>query len=361
MCLNSVTEVEVIRTQSRQFGKPFESCDQELRELDLHDFRVVLKIPVRRKILRRLATPISHRLRYSKGVKTFASLGVPMPPFAFLNDGIDGSTWMLFIVLFVLGVKLVESDGRLQVWGKRCAGGAFFLFIFVQVIEQNPGTAGGWLRIVVRSLIFSGIVLGATWTVLPAAVFTYEHTFGALFRSLDEAAAASRKRADERKRMKEQKLRDEEWERTRPERERQAMEAALQEEARAKLRAAAQKRREDARAACELVYSVVEPEIGKRFSRNDFAQFVAKYMSDNFPPETVEERAEQLKGIIRQHENRSDSPPRERSVQDLATWFEEQKAIIESMPESRERATLLIQLRERYSELTSRLLSELSP
>ena len=283
-----------------------------------------------------------------------------MQLFPFLDDAIDSGPLLLLVLLLVLGTKLVERDEKLQTLGKKIALGAFFLFVAVLANHQEPSMASAWVAIIVRSLIFAGIVLGAAWTILPSGVFVYEHTLGALFRSLDESARASRKREEEKKRALEQQLRNEEWERMRPERERLAKEAALLAEAQAKLRSAGQKRREDARAACELAYAIVAPEIGNRFSKADFTAFVSKYMTDSFPPEQVEERAVQLKAIIQQHQEKIVPAQKFRSMQDLAVWFEQQKSQLEAISDVRMRSTLLVQLKERYSELTTQMLSELS-
>ena len=284
-----------------------------------------------------------------------------MQVFPFLNDAIDGSTIFLLVMLCFLGAKLVERDAKLQVLGKRMALGAFFLFVAVTAIDRQPTGAEAWVAIILRSLIFAGIVLGAAWTILPTGAFVYAHTFGALFRSFEESSKAAGHRAEERKAERERRQHEAEWERQRPQREREASESATRAEADARVKAAAQKRREDARAACELAYALAAPEIAARFSKQDFTEFVTKYMTDKFPPESVEERAEQLNAIIRQHQEKVVPTPKFRSIQELAVWFEERKAEIEAVSDDRHRATLLVQLKERYSELTSQLLAEMTP
>ena len=121
----------------------------------------------------------------------------------------------------------------------------------------------------------------------------------------------------------------------------------------------AQKRREDARAECDALYALAAPEIGTRFSKKDFVEFVSKYMTDTLPPEVVEERAEQLKGIIRHHWERIE-PPRQ-SLKELSEWFEKRMSELQSVPDEKLRKTLIVQLKVRYSDLTSTMLSEMSP
>ncbi len=149
-----------------------------------------------------------------------------MQLFPFLNDAIDGSTFLLLVVLFVLGMKLVDRDATLQVLGKQLALGAFFLFVAILTIDRQPTGAEAWVAIILRSLIFSGIVLGAAWTILPAGAFVYAQTFGALFRSYEDWSKAAGLRAEEREAKRERCQREAEWER-----HREVREAAISTEA----------------------------------------------------------------------------------------------------------------------------------
>ena len=282
-----------------------------------------------------------------------------MHQFSFLNDPIDGSTFLLLIVLLSLGAKLIERDTTLQALGKRLALGTFFLFVVITASNRQPTGAEAWVAILLRSLIFAGIVLGAAWTVLPVIAFAYAHTFGVLFRTFDDWSRAARRRAEERKTERDRRRRDAQWERDRPRREREAHEAALRAKSEARVKGTAQKRREDARAECDALFSFAAPEIATRFSKQDFTEFVSKYMTDTFSPEVVEERAEQLKGIIRHHWERIE-PPRQ-SLKELSEWFEQRMSELQSVPDERLRKTLVVQLKVRYSDLTSTMLSEMSP
>lgn len=282
-----------------------------------------------------------------------------MQGFSFLTDPIDGGMFLLLIVLYLLGSRLVNSDQKLQLVGKRIAIAAFFLFVAILAGEWKPSTADEWVMILLRSLLLAGIVLGAAWTVLPVVAFAYDHTFGAVFHTMDDWSRTARLRAERRKADREQRKRNAEWERDRPRREREAHEAALRAETEARMKGTAQKRRDDARAECDALYALAAPEIGTRYSKQDFSEFVSKYMADAFPPEVVEERSEQLKEIIRHHWERIE-PPR-RNLKELSEWFEQRMAELQSVPDERLRKTLIVQLKVRYTDLTSTMLSEMSP
>lgn len=277
----------------------------------------------------------------------------------FLNDPIDVGTFFLLIVLHFLGSRLVDGSAKLLLIGKRIAVASFFLFVVVQANHWKTSTTDEWAAILFRSLLFSGIVLGAAYTILPVLVFVYDHTLGKLFRTFDEWSKDAQKRAEKRSADREQEQRNAKWERDRPRREREAHEAALRAEADARVKRSAQKRKEDARAECDALYALAAPEIGDRFSKQEYSEFVSKYMTDAYSPEVVEERGDQLKGIIHHHWKRIE-PPRQ-GFKELSEWFERQMKELESVPDERLRKSLIVQLKGRYSELTTEMLSEMSP
>src|SRR5438093_11563256 len=89
----------------------------------------------------------------------------------FITAPVDGGTILLLIVLLILGACLVQGNLSLHSLGKRMALGAFFVFVLLSAHEWQPGTADEWVGILLRSLVFAGIVLGIAWTVLPVLAF----------------------------------------------------------------------------------------------------------------------------------------------------------------------------------------------
>lgn len=122
----------------------------------------------------------------------------------------------------------------------------------------------------------------------------------------------------------------------------------------------AQKRRDDARASCEIFYSLHAPEIGSRFTKVMFDDFVRRHMGDERPPEYVEERSRQLREVLQQHLAKCE-PPRPRTLEELAAWFQEQKRQIDGLPDGVNKDALRAQLNARYAEMTSQLLEEMHP
>src|SRR5205085_12217408 len=111
---------------------------------------------------------------------------------------------------------------------------------------------------------------------------------------------------------------------------------------------------------CELLYSLYAPEIGGRYPKALFDAFMAKYMGDAHPPEYVEERAEQLRAMVQQHHEKVQPPLQFTTLAEVAAWFQEQKEQIDASPvDAQAKRVLLVQLKERYHELTSTLLEKL--
>src|SRR5436853_566415 len=73
----------------------------------------------------------------------------------FLNDPIDGGTFLLLVVLYFLGARLMQGDAKLRLVGKRIAIAGFFLFVFVLARDGKPGTADEGVRMRGRSAMLS--------------------------------------------------------------------------------------------------------------------------------------------------------------------------------------------------------------
>ena len=257
-----------------------------------------------------------------------------------------GNGWpFVLLILIFCGGCVVERSPRCREVGKKMAVWSFVLSFLYLVFGPNPDhtPSPNLIGAAVVSLVVAGMVLGFCWLVLPPLAFAYDLTLGGVFRWWKRFASAAR---DHRQ----QPQQNAEWERSRPERDRVAASMVN-----------AHKRREDAKAGCDALFALAAPEIGTRFSKQDYAEFVSKYMADTALPEVVEQRAEQLRTIIRQHQERVEPSPRRKSLQELSAWFEQRMSEIQSVPDERLRRTLIVQLKDRYSDLTSAMLAEMSP
>jgi hypothetical protein len=267
----------------------------------------------------------------------------------------------LIAVLSWIGSAMIRRHAGLRSWGWRFAAGALLLYCGAVGAVLDRRTPAVWLRIVCRGLLAAGLTLGTSWIALSV--------FGFMKSASDRAAGAVRARADARRREQEQKRREreeqkrrEQGERHGPERERQRQ---LAEERRLQLEATAREARqtrEDTRYACELFYNLHAPKIGDRFSKQDLHDFLNRYMGDAQSLDVIRRRAAQLTETIRQHVEAVDPPDQIESLEGLAAWYAKQRALLEGLNvEPNIRQEFCIQLRDRYTTLTERLLEVVKP
>lgn len=279
----------------------------------------------------------------------------------FVESGDVGSLIVLIVILCWIGSLMLRSQPALGLWAWRCAAAAFIGYCLVSGMELDYPTPGAWLSIVWHGLLAAGLTLGASRIVLAV--------YGLLKSASDRAAQNAKSMADARRRDKERKEREreearrhEEWEREAPERERLwqiAEERRLKEEA---VRADARQTREDTRYACELFYNLHAPKIGDRFTKQDLHDFMNRYMGDQQPLDVLRRRANQLTETIRQHVDAVDPPEAMGSLEELADWYATQKAQIDKLEvEPDFKHEFCLQLKERYTDLTQRILEEVNP
>ncbi|MBC7817976.1 MAG: hypothetical protein IAG10_13880 [Planctomycetaceae bacterium] len=264
------------------------------------------------------------------------------------------SALVLVGLLNWLGSLAVAGSPKLKQWTRRLALGFLLAYAAEAIVRDSPSDTTDLLAITIRSCLAGGLAQGLACLFLPAISFLWQNTLGALIRFIKHVFQTIAQRYSDLER----RLGDVEVRR----REAQlATQSAPSREREAATRVNAQKRREDARAECDALFALAAPVIGTRFSKQDYTEFVSKYMANTAPPEVVEERAEQLKAIIRQHQERVEPLPSRKSLQELSAWFEERMSELQSVPDERLRKTLIVQLKVRYSDLTSNMLSEMSP
>lgn len=265
-----------------------------------------------------------------------------------INDGDLCSVVFLICLLIPVGRMFIAHDSRLANWGLRVAAGTAILFAGATLMEEGISEAGPLVRVVVRSLAAGALILGPTWIVLSVVAFVH-----AQYQRLANSArsqAAVRKREREREReekqreaneREQQRKRDADWERTRPERERAAEEAAertrLESERKqqeVQLRLSDRMRREDAKLQCVLVYDRNAAALAKPFPRERLDQYFAAYMSETHPADAVETRAKQLIAMLEElateHGHRSKA--KFQSLADVAAYFHQQREQIQSLP-----------------------------
>lgn len=271
------------------------------------------------------------------------------------------SLFFLDFALVFVGIKLTESRPRVQQWALNSAVATFLLFCIYAVLRFEPATATEWLFLVFRGLLAGGLAMGLILLVL----FVLSIPFGAYQGLLSRLQSrAERRRYEKRAKMEERRRREsqKEWERTAPERERQRLEEEAQQREERQSNGRLQRRKEDALAACELLYALYAPEISDRFSRSQFDDYASKFMSETHTAEVVEHRAKDLQQLILNHHDKANPPEKFHSLEELAKWYAQQKESIEGLAiQDSFKQDYLVQLNERYADLTQQVMENLTP
>ena len=271
------------------------------------------------------------------------------------------SSLILLAILFSVGSMVVTSSPSARLWGQRAGYLTFVLYSAGRLLTEPALAADALLRIVIAAILAAAFVTSLTWLVLPLLAGLHDlflRRIPDMFQSGLRSYSDSRKLQAERTRLDgERRHADEEWQRSSGDRER--VQRAAEESAR--IEAAAQKRRDDARTKCRILYDTWAPEIGERFTREQFQAYVSDYLHDRHPPEYVEERALQLNDLIRQHVEKVDPAPQISSLAQLRRWFEDRRKDIESESDEKLQRNLMARLKKRYDDLAAQLLEELPP
>jgi hypothetical protein len=273
-----------------------------------------------------------------------------------LIDNADPCSLLFLITLLLgIGVRFSGGDRNVQIWGIRIAAFTFLAYAAHAMYSSLPLTTADWITLVIRSLTAAGLVLGPAWILLAVGAFASRQVVPALARLASRLASARPSVTAHAQ------LTPVSADSSTADSESAADRSAEQEEAIQKV-AQANKRRSDARIACELLYNLYAPEIGARFPRDQFDDLVKRYLADEQSPDILEERAAQLQATIQQHYEQVNPPEQFTDLNQLAHWYAEQKERIESLPVDQSyRENYLIQLNVRYDELTTRILEILGP
>jgi len=260
------------------------------------------------------------------------------------------SALILIGALYMIGDRIVQGRPAMRERGVQCAIAAFGIYCVSAFLTYGSADAPELLGIAFRALLVAGIVLGLSWITLTALA-----PMGRLLTAPGRLWADHRRQTE---RTRQYQREQDEGRRREAEQARQRLERAdgTQREA------SAERRRNDARAAAALTYSLYAPKVTERFSRQNFDEFVEMYMGDDHSADDVEKRGQELVRTLQQHLEQVEPPNEKRTLEDLARWFVEQKELIESLTlDDKLKRLHLAELNARYSDLSSNLMTELKP
>jgi len=270
---------------------------------------------------------------------------------------------LLILITIIAGAAMIGANATLKLWGQRIAAGAFVLYFIYGFAQFEPSNAEDWVYIAFRGVLAAGLALGPSWIVLSIVGFVYEHYLK--MSRVAHARAVTRKHNREQRREQRRQSQQQTAEPLSPEKEEAVLEAEREAEEQRRREVQRQielsKRREEAIAACEVLFHLRAPDIGNRFSREQFDEFVKKYMGEGKPIEVIEDRAGDLQQLIQQHYESVHPPMRFTDLSALTAWYERQREQIRSLSiKDVYKKDFLIRLNERYAELTQETLENLS-
>lgn len=284
------------------------------------------------------------------------------PVLNLLDDSDFLSLGALIGVLCFVGGKMVTPPSRVHAWGLRLAAAAFVAYGIHGYVSLKPDDANTLLSIAFRGLFAAGLVLGISWIVLPILAFVYDNTLGLVMKKLRDFFFTIRRKAAERRSRREEDKRRRQAERVyaqqAPERER----ARLEAQAQAKRDAEDRRRRADARTDCELMYARLAPDLGDRFTKEMFDDFVKRHLDNDHPADYVEGRAQQLQALLQQHYEKVHPPPKFKNMVEIAAWYEQMQQQIKAQSvDDRAKRAQLAQLNLRYRDLMNDYLENVQP
>lgn len=267
-----------------------------------------------------------------------------------LQTGDICSLFSSIVILLMLG-NLFADHRQKQI------GGVLVVLAFLAHLGYSwdrtlPHSAEEVFTIILRSVAAAGFTLGLSWLVLPIVLRTWELVRMSLDASAKNAQEWQQQEHARREREQFGPLEAQERERAR-----------MQAEEHARHAADAQRRRDEARAGCELLFVSHEPDIRDRFVRSLFDAFMSRHLADDKTPEYVEERARELREVILKHLAKVQAPPKQMTLAKLVEWYLSEKQQIETtaVGTTEDKELLLAQLAERYHRLLETYLHKVEP
>jgi hypothetical protein len=266
-------------------------------------------------------------------------------------------------VCFVVGLKFVQNNQRLQEIGRRI-GFAALLGVFIYL--GSLSSADEYFANAFKASFWAILITGVSWILLTVSAALYRFFIQKPGETLERWRVEREYRRRERRaaaELKAEQIRDAKRRRKLEEEE------ARREVQRAKDLERSKKtsqilegenvRKRKVRAACERAYVLHEAEIKDRFKRSTFDDIMRKHLGDEHSPEYVEEQGKELLELIQLHRHKIEPPRKIKSLADAAAWFEEQKTQLELVSEDKLRRSLLVQLKQRYADLTTQMMDDI--
>lgn len=263
-----------------------------------------------------------------------------------------------WILLSFLGRLFAGQRPEIVRRSLRIGAAAFLLHGLALVEVWQPASAADLIGIAIRAMFTGGFAIALAQialATLTAFVNWWQTAIAEPWRQsvVDRQIAAEQRRAAKAA-AQERRLAEIAWQRGAPERELANQATRKAEEQ----RQVEQQRRQAVRLECQLTYQLHAAEIGPRYPRAEFDQFVREYLRDDLSAAEVAQHGERLLQLIRQQVEKQQPSFPFPTLNALAAWHDEQLQQIEPVTDPRLQRHLRVLLTERYAELTQRYFEE---
>jgi hypothetical protein len=267
-----------------------------------------------------------------------------------------GGFLFLVLALMFVGNKICHAFRRVRAFSVSLSALLFVAVIAFRFLK-GASYSDNLAEFTLRTLLGAGFLLGTCWIVLPpiatvwiAVTDTVRRWTAGVFGFVTGGRHFIQRLGDRRQGKINDAISIEQRART----HRQAEEQA-------KTVAETDRRRQEARGTCELMFVTNSFEIRELFTREMFDSFVARHLGDDKAPEYVEKLAIELCGIVQKYVEKANGGAK-RTLAELAEWFLNEKQQIESTALSeRHKQDLLSQLEEQYVRLQQKYLRRMQP
>jgi len=208
----------------------------------------------------------------------------------------DVTTQVIIVVaLLWVGQKATQHSPRLRKAGQQVASAVFVGDVLWSVGRNGMELSDDPLTVLLHAGIVALFALLVSWAVLPVAASIADLGVASPARHFRRALARWQSGRQRRKERRAQQQSEAEWQRRQPEREL----AARQQQEEERNHQIESRRREQLRFDVRLFYDRYRSELQAVFPQDTFDSYFASFLTDSTPLDVFEQRAEQLKDMIR--------------------------------------------------------------
>lgn len=244
---------------------------------------------------------------------------------------------LMFLALLLnwVGQAMAGQHETIRHWSHGIAGASFWLYASLRLASDGWADPFVLCGIVIRGLLVAAMFLGLTLIVLAPIVLIRRKTADGWLEMTNRVKRWCSRIAASNRAVREQvadRRRQQEWNATAPERERQQREASQRAQEESKRTAETQQRREATHLACQLLYDRHATALRDLLPRERFDALLAMSLTNTVAFDVAEQRATQIQQLI--HELVTDVSRGRQQFRDLfaiANHFHERRRQLDQL------------------------------